>query len=247
MSISVLTLNLWNIEGPIEARFSALARGLKLLRPDIVCLQEVSRDPQSARSQSEFIAEYCNLAHWVEKDELSILCRYPVVGSDSTALPEFPGDWPRAVLLAEFLIERRPILVANTHLAYRPEMVQERKAQTKTLLAAIKRYRPTSGGRTKILCGDFNDVPDSPAVYLVLNSGEKFYDVYAKCCPHSPGFTYSIQNPYVDPSSTEDQRIDYIFASGNLVPKDCKVVFDGSDGLDFASDHFGVFCSLAFR
>src|ERR1700687_1252892 len=100
MNISVLTLNLWNIEGPLEARYSALARGLKLLCPDIICLQEVSRDPRSARSQSELIAKYCNLAHYVEKNALSILGRYPVVGSDSTALPEFPGDWPRAVLLA---------------------------------------------------------------------------------------------------------------------------------------------------
>ena len=86
MSISVLTLNLWNIEGPLEARYSALARGLKLLRPDIVCLEEVSRDPQSVRSQTELIAEYCNLAHCAEKDELSILSRYPVVGSDSAAV-----------------------------------------------------------------------------------------------------------------------------------------------------------------
>jgi endonuclease/exonuclease/phosphatase family metal-dependent hydrolase len=247
MSISILTLNLWNIEGPLELRFSALAKGLKQLRPDIVCLQEASRDPQSARSQSEQIAEYCNLAHCVEKDELSILCRYPVVGSESTSLPEFAGDWPRLVLLVEFLIERRPLLVANTHLAYRPEMVQERKAQTETLLAAIKRYRSAGKMRTKILCGDFNDVPNSPAVRLVLDCDEGFHDAYARCRPNSHGFTYSCQNPFVDPSSTQDQRIDYIFASGDLVPKDCNVVFDGSNGFDFVSDHFGVFCNLAFK
>lgn len=246
MSISILTLNLWNINEPLEARYSALANGLKLLRPDIVCLQEVSRDPRSARSQSERIAEYCNLAHCVEKNGLSILCRYPVVRSSSAELPEFTGDMPRQILLAEIHIERRPLLVANTHLAYLPEMSEERKAQADMLLGVIERYRSPDRVRTKILCGDFNDVPDSPAVRAVLDSGEGFHDAYAKCLPNNPRFTYSRKNPYVDPFSTIDQRIDYIFTSGDLVPKDCNVVFDGNNGLDFVSDHFGVFCNLEF-
>ena len=245
MSFSVLTLNLWNINEPLEARYSALATGLKSLRPDIICLQEVFDDPR--HSQSERIVKICNLAHSVEKDGLAILCRHPVVRSDSAALPEFPGDGPRPVLLAQFVIERRPLLVVNTHLAYRPEMIQERKAQADALLAAIERCRSIDGVKTKILCGDFNDVSDSPAVRVVLDSDEGFHDAYANCLPNSPGFTYSRQNPYVDPSSTVDQRIDYIFASGDLAPKDCRVVFDGNNGLDFASDHFGVFCSLGFR
>jgi endonuclease/exonuclease/phosphatase family metal-dependent hydrolase len=247
MSFSVLTLNLWNINEPLESRYSTLATGLKSLCPDIVCLQEVSRDPRSARSQSELVADICNLEHSAEKKRLSILCRYPVVRSHSVALPEVPGDGPRQVLVAEVVIERRPLLVANTHLAYRPEMIQERKAQVEALLAGITRYRSTDGVKAKILCGDFNDVPNSPAVRAVLNSEEGFHDVYGECHPSSFGFTYSHKNPYVDPSSTVDQRIDYIFASGDLVPKDCSVVFDGHNGLDFVSDHFGVFFSLAFR
>jgi len=144
------------------------------------------------------------------------------------------------------LIEGRQLLVANTHLAYRPEMVQERKEQAEMLLVAIKRCRSGGEGRTKLLCGDFNDVPSSPAVRTVLDSDEEFYDVFVRCSPNNPGFTYSCQNPYVDRSPTEDQRIDYIFASRDLVAKDCSVVFDGSKGLNFASDHFGVFSKLAF-
>ena len=247
MSIGVLTLNLWGTNEPLEARYSALARGLKILRPDIVCLQEVSRDSRSTRSQAELIADYCNLAYRLEKNGLAILSRYPIAGSDSRSLPEFREDWPRAVLLAEFPIEGHSLLVANTHLAYRSEMVVERKAQTEKLLEIIKGYRATKGGGAKILCGDFNDVPDSPAVRLVLDSDDGFCDAYAKCRPNSPGFTYSIQNPYVDPSWTEDQRIDYIFANSDLLLNDCKVVFDSSNSLDIASDHFGVFCNLAFR
>jgi len=245
MGFSVLTLNVWNINEPLEVRYRALEAGLKRLRPDIVCLQEVNRDLKSGRSQCELIANMCNLAHSVEHNGLAVLCANPVVRSNSVALPEFPGDFPRDVLLAEFLIESRPLLVANTHLAYPPELVQERRQQAEMLLSAIERLY--SRKIAKILCGDFNDVPNSPAVRAVLDSTEKFYDVFAECYPNSAGFTYSRQNQYVEPSWTVDERIDYIFANHDLVPKDCSVVFDGNNGLDLVSDHFGVFGNLVFR
>lgn len=243
MRFSVLTLNLWNVNEPLAARTSALAAGLKILRPDIVCLQEVARDPRAGRRQSELVAQMCDLPHAIDNDALSILSRAPLVRSHSAPLPEAPRDQPRQVLLAETLIDGRPLLVANTHLAWRLEMIAERKAQVETLLAAIKRDTT----KTKILCGDFNDDPDSPALRLVSDGGEGFHDAYAECRPDHPGFTWSRKNPYVDPSMPRDQRIDYIFATGDLVPKDCSVTFDGNNDFGFASDHFGVFCNLEFR
>ena len=232
MRFSVLTLNLWNVNEPLTARMSALAAGLKLLRPNIVCLQEV------AQGQSECAAEACGLPHVIDNGALSILSRTPIARSHSAALPEAPHDEPRQVLLVETLIDGRPLLVANTHLAWRPEMTAERKAQAATLLIAIER----DATKTRILCGDFNDDADSPALRLVSDGDAGFHDAYGACYPDHPGFTWSRQNPYVDPSTTRDQRIDYIFASGDLKPDDCAVVFDGDNGLGFASDHFGVFC-----
>lgn len=245
MGFRVLTLNVWNINEPLELRFRALEAGLKRLRPDIVCLQEVYRDPKSGRSQAELIANMCNLAHCAEHNGLAILSANPAVRSNSAALPEFPGDFPREVLLAEFPIEGRPLLVANTHLAYPPELVQERRQQAEALLAAIERL--FSGTAAKILCGDFNDVPGSPAVRAVLDSNENFRDAFAECHPAESGYTYSPKNRYVEPSWTVDERIDYIFANGDFVATDSSVVFDGSNGLDLVSDHYGVFGSLSFR
>ena len=239
MRISVLTLNLGNINEPLAARFTALAAGLKQLRPDIVCLQEVAYDPRSGRRQSDLVAQMCDLPHVLDNDALSILSRTPIVHPHSAALPEAPRDEPRQVLLAEMQIEGRPLLTANTHLAWRPEMIAERKMQVEALLAALARFASTGAAKAKILCGDFNDDPDSPAVRLVSDSGAGFRDCFAACCPDQPGFTWSRNNPYVDPSTIRDQRIDYIFASGDLTPKQCSVVFNGRGG--FASDHFGVF------
>jgi endonuclease/exonuclease/phosphatase family metal-dependent hydrolase len=53
MSFSVLTLNLWNINEPLEVRHRALESGLKQIRPDIVCLQEADRDPKSGQGASK--------------------------------------------------------------------------------------------------------------------------------------------------------------------------------------------------
>ena len=52
-------------------------QGLKKLRPDIICLQEVARDPKSGHSQAELVAEMCGLAHHVEESDLAILCSQP--------------------------------------------------------------------------------------------------------------------------------------------------------------------------
>jgi endonuclease/exonuclease/phosphatase family metal-dependent hydrolase len=246
-SFSILTLNLWNVNAPIETRLHALERGLKRLRPDIICLQEVARDPQSKQSQAYIVAKMCNHAHVAEHSGLAVICSIPVGRSTSVSLPEFSRDFPRCGLLVELIIDGQPLLVTNTHLAYPPEMTQERKIQADVLVAAIAQRCSTIPGLAKVLCGDFNDTEASPAVRAVLGSDLGFHDVFAECHPANPGFTYSCRNKYVDPSWTLDERIDYIFASQEIVPTECSVVFDGIGGFDLVSDHFGVFCDLAFR
>jgi endonuclease/exonuclease/phosphatase family metal-dependent hydrolase len=76
--------------------------------------------------QSELIAETYDLPHVIDNGALSILSRTPIARSHGAALPEAPRDEPRQVLLAETLIDGRPLLVANT---LRPEMMAERKVQ----------------------------------------------------------------------------------------------------------------------
>ena len=129
MRFSVLTLNLWNVSEPLASRMTALAAGLKMLRPDIVCLQEVADDPRTRQRQSAFAAEACGLPHAVDNKQLSILSRFPVERSYSVALPDVPEDEPRQVLMADMRIDDRPVLIANTHLCWRLEWLAERKTQ----------------------------------------------------------------------------------------------------------------------
>jgi endonuclease/exonuclease/phosphatase family metal-dependent hydrolase len=246
MSFSVLTLNLWNVSEPRQPRYQALAAGLQRLRPDIICLQEVARDPESGRTQAELVARMCGSPYFIEGNGLAILCVNPLQRCERVALPEFPEDYPREVLFADVVMEGRTLSVADTHLAYRPEMVEERRIQALALLAALDKYTSTCAVSAKVLCGDFNDTAASPAIREVLNGGQHFQDAYAACHSGTDGFTFVSRNKYVDPIWTVDQRIDYVFVSGDLIAERCEIVFDGRHELDPVSDHYGVLCKLSF-
>lgn len=236
---TVLTLNLWNISEPLAQRMAALDSGLKALRPDIICLQEVAIDPRTWQRQSAFAAQAAALRHVADNDQLSILSRFPIERTASVVLPDTRGDEPRQVLLADMSIGGKQVTVANTHLSWKVEWIVERKTQVDALLPAIARH----GARDAVvLCGDFNDDPDSPALLAVA---EKFTDSFASCRPSDPGPTWMRQNPHVHHTTERDQRIDYVFFAGALAARDCRVVFN--DRAALASDHYGVFATLELR
>jgi hypothetical protein len=106
MRFSVLTLNLWNISEPLAPGIAALAAGLKTLRPDIVCLQEIEFDPRTRLRQSAIAADACGLVHAVDSEQLSILSRFPVERSGNVALPDVPEDQPRQALSTTTRIRR---------------------------------------------------------------------------------------------------------------------------------------------
>ena len=235
MRLTVLTLNLWNITEPLAPRMAALAAGLQTLRPDIVCLQEVADDPRTRQRQSAFAAEACGLPHSADSAQLSILSHFPIERSYSVALPEIPDDEPRQALLTDMRIAGRPVLVANTHLCWRVEWLAERTTQVDVLLPALERH----GARDAIiLCGDFNDDPDSRALLAVTNHRLGLRDSFATCHPGDAGLTWMRQNPYVHHTTERDQRIDYVFCAGALRPTGSTVVFNDATAL--ASDHYGV-------
>jgi endonuclease/exonuclease/phosphatase family metal-dependent hydrolase len=239
MRLRVLTLNLWNISEPLALRMTALEAGLKRLQPDIVCLQEVANDPRNGERQSAFVARICGLPYAADNHELSILSRFPIERSHNAALPDIPEDEPRQALMADIRIDGRVILVVNTHLCWRVEWLAERKLQVDALLPAIARH----GARdATIICGDFNDDPDSPALREVADNSLGLRDAFAACRPDDVGHTWSLDNPHVHHTTERSQRIDYVFFAGALRAEDCAIVFNERNAL--ASDHYGVLATL---
>lgn len=261
--IKVLTLNLWDVGESLDRRDALLVSGLECLQPDIVCLQEVSRLPATHRIRSELFAAPCGLTHHLfsglgeskvreanlprNMEGLSILSRFPALRQASVALPYFAGDVPRQIFLAEFAIGRSRIAVATTHLAFPPPFVSEREVQMRKALDAVDQFTAQADTDAIMLTGDFNDEPGSPAVQAVLGSSHGFRDAYSACHPNDPGVTFTSTNPYVGPGFAPGLRIDFIFATRRLEPVECKLVFDGTAGLDFVSDHLGVLCVFALK
>ena len=247
MRLSVLTLNLWNISEPLAPRRAALTAGIARLEPDIVLLQEVARDPATAQLQSALVAEAGGFAHVLDgHGGLSIVSRFPLQHAACVDLPEAPRDEPRYVLLAACITGAGPLLLANTHLAWRFEMIGERTAQVDAVLKAIDDFRPINEFGAQFLGGDFNDDPDSPAIQRVVTDGAGLRDVFAAHHPRDDGFTYALENSYVPRAYPRNQRVDYIFASGSATLENCSVVLDGRAGLAPASDHYGVLAEFSF-
>lgn len=154
------------------------------------------RGSQIGERQSALAAKAWGLKHAVDHAALSVLSRLPIERSSSVALT-IVQDELRQALLADMNIDGRRVLVANTHLCWRPQWTAARKTQVDVLLPAIERH----GARdATLLCGDFNDDPDSAPLRAVIDSP----------CGFSRHLTWSPQNPYVDRASPRDQRIDYV-------------------------------------
>ena len=262
-NIRVVTLNLWDVDESRDRRDGLLISGLNHLQPDIVCLQEVSRVPDTHQIHSELFAAPCGLTHHLfsgfgesqaresnlprNMEGLSILSRFPPVRQASVALPYFAGDVPRQIFLAELSIGRSRIAVATTHLAFPPEFSRERELQAREALDAVDLFAARADIDAIVLAGDFNEEADAPAVHAVLESRYGFLDAYSVCRPDDPGATFTSANPYVGPGYAPGQRIDFIFAAGKLEPVECNLVFDGTGGLGFVSDHLGVLCVFALK
>lgn len=261
MSIKVLTLNLWNVGHALDHRNTLVASGLQRLRPDIVCLQEVSRNPATQQLRSELFAAPCGLPHHLfsgfgettsrsgesvpaAMEGLAILSRYPALRQMTVALSNFPGDFPRQAFLAEFAVKERRIAVVTTHLAYPPTFSREREIQTRQVLEGIDQFTSQGDVDAIILTGDFNDECDASSIQAILKSRHGFRDAYSACHPTGTGATFASSNPYAGQGFDPGLRIDFIFATPNLRPVECTPVFDGNRDLDPVSDHFGVLCEF---
>ena len=122
------------------------------------------------------------------------------------------------------------------------------RAQVAVLAAALKDCRDRFRARSLVLCGDFNDTPGSPAIGKLLHGDPALFDAFASHHPQNCGHyhTFSSQNPYVRAAPEEEGRIDYIFAGGELELNACDIVFDGRNGLQIVSDHFGLLATFRF-
>lgn len=174
LRVRVLTYNIHHGEGTDgKIDLARTAEAIKRVTPDLVALQEIDQGTTRSRGLDQ-AAELGKLTgmHAAFGKAMdfaggqygeAILSRYPLTEVQVHSLPFTEGCEPRCALAARVRLgEDGPeIVFAGTHLEHANASLRLCQAQKLNPTLAAKNTLPT------ILAGDFNDVPDSPAIKVL--------------------------------------------------------------------------------
>lgn len=259
--IRVLTINSWKGDGAYTARLAAMANQLRLLRPDVLCLQEALRSSDGRFDTAGYLARSLNLqqvyaparqkvraVEGVPMDchsGLAVLTSLPVCGSSIARLPSVEQD-ERISLTVEIEAACGTLVVTNVHLTHLEGADVLRRSQ---LIAAIEHGQPLDYSATWLCCGDFNYDPDEEDLRRTLRStGWLPFDCFMAGGGEMPGITLPGRYP-----TRQGKRIDFILG---LVREDADafpcakshIVLDHPDSAGcYPSDHFGVMVEITER
>lgn len=261
----VLTLNLWQEQGPWQERIQHAGPAISKLRPDVICLQEVREKGEEIPNQAETIAralgdEWTCVAEGAQPwgggvEGLAILSRFAILQSEVAKLPS-RADNQRLCLALRLKTNESECWVATTHLAYRPYDGALRQEQVLAIEDFTKKINHDQ--LSFILAGDFNAIPDADEIRflkgLSVIDGRSTYwqDAYAAMHPNQVGWTWCKSHPYTEALAhfPRDRRLDYIFVSpqrksGKSEIFSCEIVFQEplKEGL-YISDHYGLLAEL---
>jgi endonuclease/exonuclease/phosphatase family metal-dependent hydrolase len=245
-TLTVVTLNIWNDQHDWPRRMAMIVSGLRELRPDVICLQEVLQHA-TLRNQAETLADSLGCrAYFVSVDSVTRVKRYgnAILTPHRVLLAGgwnlLPADDYRVAAHVRIDWKGRAIDVYDTHLHHTREGSGIRATQIGDLLAYIDSSR---GGGPLVLAGDFNAALGAPEMLRVERG---YRDVYNATHADAAGGTPSTLNPLL---GNAPNHIDHIFvargARAGLVPLSSGLLFTsaGPDSV-WASDHFGVVARL---
>lgn len=229
-TIRVMTYNIHHAEG-LDGKLDLerIAALIKSERADIVALQEVDKGTQRTKRLdfpallSRLTGMTCvfsnNLALQGGEYGNTILTRFPIKTVTNLHFRKLKEGEQRGLLQTTLDVNGQPLLFMGTHLDHRSDDAERLSsvAEICSLLAVDKRT-------PIILCGDFNDVPDSK-MYRAL--AEVLVDSW-RLAGKGPGPTI--------PSEKPNKRIDYVWVSKNSPFKAIKAWTPATK----ASDHLPV-------
>jgi endonuclease/exonuclease/phosphatase family metal-dependent hydrolase len=212
--IRVMTFNIHHGEGTDgKIDLNRIAEVIVNQKADIVALQEVDRNVERT-AHRDLIAELAaltgmkyafgkNIDYQGGDYGNAVLSRYQIVKQQNHHYKMLRPGEQRGLLQVVLNVEGKRLLLLNTHLDHRQDDA-ERLANIDEIKQILGQYK----GLPVILCGDFNDIPDSPTHRKVE---ETWADSWRRA-GKGEGFSYSSTQP--------QKRIDYVFVNkGNaLVP-----------------------------
>lgn len=236
--LRVLTLNIWNRQGPWEARRRLILDGLRAEAPDVIALQEVLRleGPDGSRlCQGEDLGQAlgCGVSYGEAMDiggglrfGNAILSRFPALESCSAMLPNPEGHEARSVVFALLSTPAGALPVFATHLDWQLDLSRARCEQVLFIADRMAPYLgPTWSGLPPVLAGDLNAEPDSDEVRFlrglhclpVQDEAGRLRLRSTYLCDtfgmlgQGPGETFARSNAYAAREREPDRRLDYIF------------------------------------
>lgn len=261
--LRVMTLNIWNTQGPYEKRLPLIIQGLKEVNADIIGLQEVVDKSDKALNQAELLATELKYQYAFQGcthhkhgfEGIAILSRYPILKKDATQLP-FPSlEETRYVMHAQIETPMTQLNFYNTHLCWKLDEGYKREAQVMGIHKFIKKQ---TGGLPIILTGDFNARPDSTEIKFLtgrhaLNGESAYYqDSWEYIHHNEDGYSWSAKNAFTREWLEPDRRLDYVFTSqatreGKGLILNSRLVLNtpNTEGI-FPSDHFGVVTEIQY-
>ncbi len=260
--LRVLTLNIWNRQGPWEQRLGLIRAGIARLDPDLVGLQEVI--DVGGRTQADEIGEGLGYrsafgaAHDLGggvRFGNAALARWPITSSHVFPLPTGASDEHRSMLLAEVGSPYGKIPFFVTHLNWKLHHGAIREQQVVSVAEHVKQSAPIAG-LPPILVGDFNAEPDATEIRFLrgLHAVEGRSTYFADCfgiTGEGRGITFdATRNPFAAPTHEPPRRIDYVFVRGpdqavRGKPLAARVVLDEVvDGI-CGTDHYGVLAEIS--
>jgi endonuclease/exonuclease/phosphatase family metal-dependent hydrolase len=259
----VVTLNIWNRQGPWGARLPLIRDGLRALDADAIGLQEVLGFP-NLPSQADEIADGLGWhVHYVPAWQMgggltlgnAILSPHELLEVATLTLPTPPGIDTRTVAFARVAHPHGPVPLFITHLTFQAHLGHVRCAQVRALADHVGELAPLDGP-PPVLAGDFNADPDADEMRflrgLTALGGHSVYfaDAWLACHAEGPGWTYERRNPYSLRSREPSRRIDYVYSRGpghHLCgePISVHVALDQPIEGIWPSDHHAVVADIA--
>ncbi|HHH30419.1 MAG TPA: hypothetical protein ENK57_19050, partial [Polyangiaceae bacterium] len=259
--LRVLTINIWNRQGPWEQRKERLRRGIADLKPDIVGMQEVIR--RGSSNQAHELVEGHHVAFGkarpLDPDAdygNALTSRFPILNERVVALPCLDVDEPRSVLIVDLDTPAGVLPVLVTHYSWRLDHGYVREAQSLRIAEVLDEIPADT--LPPLLLGDLNAAPSEPEIEFL--AGKRTLDgrtvALTDCfasAGQGEGYTFDGRhNPFAAPWNEPPRRIDYIFvdgpdAQGQGTPITADVVLDEPvDGVH-PSDHYGVMAQIRIR
>jgi len=233
----VMTYNIHHGEGlDGKVDLERIARLIQREGADIVALQEVDKGvartarrdlPGELARLTGFTAVFSNNVHFQGGEYgNAILSRFPVKRWHNLHYQMLRTNEQRGLLQAELDVHGHPLVFMTTHIDYRADD-SERWLNVDEIKSAASAQAPNP----VIVCGDFNDTPDSR---VARKLAQTFDDSWA-LAGQGNGYSYPVETPH--------KRIDYLWVSKSTQLMVRKAWVPSSR----ASDHLPVVAEFELR